>query len=171
MRQRGRALGHNRKKFWYAAQTHYREELRARRELTQQGYVAEYPLVQALRDSKGVRAVRPLFEGYVFVRECEQWRAINGTRGVQRLLLNGDAPCRILDSDLQYFRDNVDEKGYFRDPAVRVFGPGDSATPRSGRFAGITGEFLRMTAQSRCEVLYWMFGRALTSTHLVTDLT
>jgi transcription antitermination factor NusG len=83
-------LGIKRKKFWYAVQTHYREELRARRELTQQGYVVEYPLIQALRDSKGVRAVRPLFEGYVFAQECEQWRAINGTRGVQRLLLNGE---------------------------------------------------------------------------------
>jgi transcription antitermination factor NusG len=165
-------VGIKRKKFWYAVETHFQQEGRAKRELTQQGYVVEYPLVQTARDSKGVRAVKPLFEGYVFVKESAQWRSINGTRGVKRLMMIDErTPGRVLDSDLQYFRDCEDDFGYFRDPSVRVFRPGDCATPRSGRFAGLAGEFVKMTNRKRCELLYWMFGRAVTSSHLVDDLT
>jgi len=155
---------------WFAAQTHYQREFEAKRELGNQGYDCYLPMFQLPRNRLGVRAIRPLFEGYVFVRECDRWHSINGTRGVQRLLLNGERPSRILDEDVQFFVQCEDEKGYYVDPSVRVRRPGDLVSPRSGRFAGIFGEFVRMTSESRCEVLYWMLGRALRSTHLASDL-
>jgi transcription antitermination factor NusG len=159
------------RKFWYVASTHYQQEGTAKRELSQQGYEADYPMMRFPRNREGIRRVGPLFEGYVFIRACPQWRSVNGTRGVQKLLLNGDTPSRILDEDLQFFlTGSVDDKGYYANPSVRIFRAGDSVSPRSGRFAGLTGEFMKMTKDAKAEILYWMFGRAITAQIPLTDL-
>lgn len=157
---------------WYAVQTHYARENEALRELTNQGYFVYLPLFQLDANSKGVRLVKPLFEGYVFVEECPQyWRSINGTRGVQRLVLGtGMSPSLILGEDIAFFRACEDEFGYFVEPSCRVLRPGDRVSPRLGQFAGLLGTFVKMTAKSRCEILWTMMGRTLTTNHRLSEL-
>lgn len=157
---------------WFVAQTWDSAELEARRNLRKLGFEAEYPLYRMDRNLRGERRVSPLFPGYVFVRNCEAWSGIREARGVAGLVMNDGRPSRILDVDIQFFlTESVDECGYYVDPSVRVFRPGDIARPGSGRFAGIGGEFSRMVANARCELNYWIMGQKLTITHPVTDLT
>jgi transcription antitermination factor NusG len=161
--------------FWYAIQTHYKREEEARRELEKQDYVVYLP--QTRDDAKNT--VRPLIEGYLFVSECDRWRSINGTRGVQRVLLNSpEVPGRVLDEDIKWFRDCEDDFGYVRDhsffapaPKPRVFTLGEGLVPRSGRFAGLTGSFVKMAEGMKgVELLYMMMNRALKITHPIDDL-
>jgi len=168
------AITKSNRKFWYAVQTHYKRESEARRELENQSYDVYLPLVR--NDARNV--VSPLIEGYLFVRECDRWRSINGTRGVQRVLLNNpETPGRILDEDIQWFVSCEDDFGYVRDheffappPKPRVFIPGMSVSPRSGRFAGLFGSFVKMTSASSAELVYQMLNRAVTITHPIDDL-
>lgn len=161
--------------FWYAVQTHYKRESEAKRELENQDYVVYLPVTRD--DARNI--VRPVIDGYVFVSECDRWRSINGTRGVQRVLLNSpEVPGRILDEDIQWFRSCEDDFGYVRDHSYfappkkpRVFVSGEGVVPRSGRFAGLTGSFVKMTQGMKgVELLYVMMNRALTITHPVDDL-
>ncbi len=61
----------------------------ARRELMNQNFGTWMPLVKEFRKGKG-HIMRPMFPGYLFVffdPDLERWRAINGTRGVRRLIM------------------------------------------------------------------------------------
>jgi transcription antitermination factor NusG len=147
-------------------------ELDARRSLRAADFQAEYPLTRLPRTSSGERRVIPLFPGYVFVRESESWRSIPAVRGIVRLIMNNGCPSLVRDVDVQFFMTgSVDELGYYVDPVMRLFRCGDPVRPRSGRFAGILGEFTRMMDSARCEVQFSMLGRVVTSTHPVADLT
>lgn len=157
---------------WFVAQTYDYAELETRKNLHAVGYEAEYPLTRLSRNLDGVRRVVSLFPSYVFVRESESWQGICSVRGVARLLMNEGCPSRVLDVDVQFFLSgSVDEFGYYVDPSVRVFRPGDAVSPKSGRFAGISGEFARRLGNARAEIEYVMFGRKVVHTHPVSDLT
>lgn len=157
---------------WLVAEVWEGFELDARRSLRLAGFHCDYPLARLPRNSSGERRVVPLFPGYVFVRECDAWKSIQTVRGIVRLILNNGCPSKIPDVDVQFFlTGSVDELGYYVDPVMRLFRHGDIVRPRSGRFAGVVGEFSRMMDNARCEVLFSMLGRVVASTHPVADLT
>lgn len=85
---------------WYVVHTQPRAEGQAVRHLEMQGYRVFCPryrrTIRHARKTKSVFA--PLFPSYLFVHLNilrDQWRSINGTRGVVHLLMQGGAPQPI----------------------------------------------------------------------------
>jgi transcription antitermination factor NusG len=76
---------------WHVAKTKIGQDQIALDNLKRQEFDSYYPITTIVRPYRGriVEATEGLFPGYVFVkfsRLDDQWRIINSTRGVQRLL-------------------------------------------------------------------------------------
>lgn len=153
--------------------THQYAEAEAARELVKQGHSCQYPMMRLAHNSRGVRRVVPLFEGYVFIRETDRWWSIRGTRGVSHLLMNCERPAILADDELQFFLSGcVDDDGYYVDPVMPVFRVGDEAVPRfgAGGFDRQYGEITKLDRDGRCELLYRLLGRDVRVTVPVSAL-
>ena len=156
---------------WMVVQTHQYSEMDARRELSRQGYEVALPMMRLPANRVGVSKIVALFEGYVFVREEEQWHSIRGTRGVSHVLVNDGHPSLIADDELSFFTDmSVDELGYYVDPVVSVRRVGDTVAPRSGRAKGFTVKLTELSADGRCEYMFSMMGREVRVSGQVSEL-
>lgn len=76
---------------WHVAKTKSGQDQIALEHLKRQSFDSYYPLTSTLQKRKGriIEHYEGLFPGYVFVKFSkilDQWRIINSTRGVQRLL-------------------------------------------------------------------------------------
>ncbi|MBN9074945.1 MAG: transcriptional activator RfaH [Rhizobiales bacterium] len=84
---------------WYVAATKAREEERALRNLTQQGFCAFLPMMERTVRHARRTALRtiPLFPGYVFIdgTRAARWRSVNGTKGITRLIVFSDRPAIV----------------------------------------------------------------------------
>lgn len=156
---------------WFVATCFEGSERIGAKNLRECGFEAEYPLHRLPMNRLGERRAVPLFPGYIFVRSSEFWKDICSTRGIAGLIMNDGCPSRVLDVDVQFFMNgSVDSSGYFVDPRILAIKPGSIVYPRSGPFARIPGEVSRILNNSRCEVIHWMLGNRLASTHAVNDL-
>lgn len=160
---------------WLVVATHYAGEFEARRELYNQGFEVELPLYRApsrRSSDEGRGRPMPLFEGYVFVKQSDAWWRIRGTRGVSHLLMTCERPALLADDDLQFFVSiSVDKNGYYVDPVMRMFQPGQTVSPVHGRFAGIAGQLCSLGNDGRTEILFRMMGREVrTREYRVSEL-
>lgn len=88
---------------FYVVQTQPQRERLAVNELRNQNFQTFYPVIRHLprtsRGRLGDSRISPLFPKYVFVSldlELDQWRSINGTRGVTRLIcMDEDRPSPV----------------------------------------------------------------------------
>lgn len=85
---------------WYVAQTEPRAEDRAIAHLERQGYQVFCPRYRkTVRHARNARQIlAPLFPNYLFLHldtSRDLWRAVNGTRGVMRLISQGEAPAPL----------------------------------------------------------------------------
>lgn len=76
---------------WYVVEAQPRSEHRAQENLQLQGFQSFCPRVRKIRNHARRKelVLTPLFPGYLFVRfdrQFHQWRSINGTFGVRRLV-------------------------------------------------------------------------------------
>lgn len=157
---------------WFVLETHQFAEFDARRQLGRQGFEVELPMMLArLCNIHGERKRLPLFEGYIFVRECEDWWSINGTRGVSRVMMSCGRPAVVADADLQFFLSvSVDKLGYYVDPVEVVRRVGDRVSPRSGPWSGHYTELTSLDRDGRCELLYELLGRKVRVVTQVSEL-
>jgi transcriptional antiterminator RfaH len=85
---------------WYVVHKQARAEEKAVWHFENQGFHCFIPRIRALRRHarKVTPVFSPLFRRHLFV-PCEldiaRWRAINGTRGIVRLLTNGKFPLPV----------------------------------------------------------------------------
>jgi transcription antitermination factor NusG len=171
---RGKRVARNRSRKvpgWFVARTRVRHELEAKKELRKQGYDATYPLMRMPLTPDGVRKVVPVFDGYVFVRQCLTWWSIRGTRGIVQLMMNCERPAVLADDTLQIFLSgSVDNLGYYIDPLIKLFHVGEYAAPRFGTMAGSRGLISQLSGDGRCELLYMLMGREVRVQTRVTAL-
>lgn len=76
---------------WYVVQTKPREEKVAEQHLQRQGFEVFLPLCRKIvsHARKKQAVLSPLFPGYLFIKlnpEGYDWRPVNGSRGVRRLV-------------------------------------------------------------------------------------
>lgn len=76
---------------WYVVEAQPNSEGRAHENLGRQGFQSFFPRIRKIRSHARRKelVLAPLFPGYLFVRfdrEIHQWRSINGTYGVRRLV-------------------------------------------------------------------------------------
>ena len=103
---------------------------------------------------------RPLFPGYLFINldvETAQWRSINGTIGVNRIVSFGQRPAPVATQFIDALQNIEANEGL-----VAVNGddllPGQDVEILSGPMAGTITKLLSLEAGDRVTVLLNMLG-------------
>lgn len=141
---------------WFAVRTQPHKEMTASTRLTAQGFEVFLPLIErTLRHARKITvAKRAFFPRYLFVRfdpDTAQWRSINGTIGVDRLIMGGERPQPIKHAVVETLLASVDENQLlqFRDP-LKV---GDPVRLLNGPFANELGVLDEMRSSDRVRIL------------------
>ena len=149
---------------WYVVHTQPHAETRAITNLERQGYVIfcprTYKTVRHARKKTNVLA--PLFPNYLFLNldlTCEQWRSVNGTSGVVRLIMQGEAPQPVPQGIVEALQSSLSADGTL-DWAPR-FKIGQSVRIAEGPFADLVGTLEALDAAGRVRVLLDLLGRSV----------
>jgi transcriptional antiterminator RfaH len=146
---------------WYVARTLPQRELQAGKQLTNQGFRIFVPRYwKNRRHARKVETISaPLFPRYIFVivdRTRDRWRSINGTLGVERLLMQGGEPQPVPDGVVESLINAGDPDGnvHFRCRLKE----GQSIKVTAGPFADLVGQLERLDENGRVRVLLEMLG-------------
>jgi transcriptional antiterminator RfaH len=147
---------------WYVAQTQPLAESRAIAHLERQGYNVFCPRYRkTVRHARKVRSVlAPLFPNYLFLHldaSRDQCRAVNGTRGVARLISQGDTLQPLPQGAIEDLLARTDTDGVINwTPAFKI---GQAVRIVEGPFADIVGTLENLDAAGRVRVLLDLLGR------------
>jgi transcriptional antiterminator RfaH len=149
---------------WYVAHTQPRAESRAVAHLERQGYSVFCPryrkTVRHARKAKSVLA--SLFPNYLFLRfdpAHDAWRAVNGTRGVVRLISQGETPQPLPHGIVEDLL-ALTHAGGVMDWAP-TFKIGQAVRIAEGPFADFVGKLEHLDAAGRVRVLLDLLGRSV----------
>ena len=149
---------------WYVVHTQPFAESQAMSHLEMQGYRAICPRYRrVVRHARKARSVlAPLFPNYLFIRldiSRDQWRSVNGTRGVVRLLMQGGTPQPVPDGIVEGLQARMREDGTidFRS-ALKM---GGTVRIVDGPFAEFVGTLEHLDAGGRVRVLLTLLGRSV----------
>ena len=154
-------------KNWYVVHTQPACEARAGTHLTAQGYGLFCPsLRKTVRHArKSTVKLTPLFPGYLFLSldlSRDRWRNINGTRGVVRLLTQGDVPKAVPTGIIETLQARTDSQGALvLAPALSV---GQHVRITEGPLANLVGTLQRLDGTDRVQVLLDILGRSVPAT-------
>jgi transcription antitermination factor NusG len=146
---------------WYVARTLPQRELYAARQLSNQGFRNFVPRYwKNRRHARKVETVSaPLFPRYIFVvvdRTRDHWRSINGTLGVDRLLMYGGEPQAVPPGVVESLLVAADAQGNIRfDFNLRE---GQTVKVMAGPFAQLIGQLERLDDSGRVRVLLEILG-------------
>lgn len=151
-------------KRWFVVHTQPKSEMRAVANLERQEFrtfcPAERRVIRHARKSTVVMA--PLFPNYVFVELehlVDRWRAINGTRGVVRLITNGDEPLPIPFGIIEDLQRRMGSDGAMDwTNSLRI---GERVVISEGPFAKFIGTLEHLDAAGRVQVLLDLMGRSV----------
>jgi len=146
---------------WYVARV--RRAALAMAGLSEQGFIVYYPsrATTRVRGGKVHEGQEPVFPGYFFVRlprERSVWRAVNGTRGVIRLIASGEdgIPLPLPAGEVEALQAR-DRAGEFRPKYPRRLRPGDTVVFKHGALLGQVG-LVERTKRERISVLLQVLG-------------
>lgn len=148
----------------------------AEKNLIAQGFTVCFPTVIKTRKSPRYQYFRhqysePVFSGYGFIsfdRADETWKSINGTRGVKRLICNGDTPIPMPVGALAAIRTAWQEGAFDQNQVLELaLKQGQLGQVTTGPFGGFIGECMAVQAD-RVKLLLDIFGRK-TETWLMAD--
>jgi len=146
---------------WYVVRTLAQRERHAAQQLANQNYCAFLPLhLKNRRHARRVETISaPLFPRYLFVildRTRDRWRSINGTLGVERLLMCGGEPQPVPRGLVENLMLSADEDG-----TVHLDYPlhqGQMVKLAAGPFADLVGRLERLDDKGRVSVLLEIMG-------------
>jgi transcriptional antiterminator RfaH len=146
---------------FYVVRTLAQRERHAVQQLANQNYRTFLPLL--LKNRRHARKVEtisaPLFPRYLFVildRNHDRWRSINGTLGVERLLMCGGEPHPVPPGLVENLIRAADEDSIIHfDYALR---PGQTVKVAAGPFADLIGRLERLDDRGRVSVLLELLG-------------
>lgn len=161
---------HSRSQNWFVAQLKPNGLAMAQRNLDRQGLQHFAPLRhESVRTPRGMsRRARALFPGYIFVTLepfSPEWRAINATRGISRLVVSDPRRPRPLpDGFLDALRARCDASGTLMHSPPETFAPGDRVRILSGPFAEIVAVVEHLDDTSRLRLMMDLMGQKVTVT-------
>jgi transcription antitermination factor NusG len=142
---------------WYVATTLPRKEGLAADNLRNQNYRGFLPLqVVTRRHARKFRTeLAPVFPGYMFVIldiDRHRWRSVNGTFGVQRLIMDGDRPLAVVPGVVETLVVSSDQRGVllYKSDELMV---GDRIQLLAGPFSGALGILQRLDGNGRVQLL------------------
>ena len=146
---------------WYVARTLPQRELHAARQLNNQGFSTFVPRYwKNRRHARKVETISAaLFPRYIFVvvdRTRDRWRSINGTLGVDRLLMSGGEPQPVPHGVVENLAAAADLEGNIRfDFHLKE---GQTVKVMAGPFADLVGQLERLDDNGRVRVLLEILG-------------
>jgi transcriptional antiterminator RfaH len=146
---------------WYVARTLPQRELQAAQELANQGFRAFVPRYwKNRRHARKVETISaPLFPRYIFAvldTTRDRWRSVNGTRGVDRLLMCGGEPQPVPRGVVESLIEATDAEGNIH----YEFGlkKGQAVKVTAGPFVDLVGQLERLDDNGRVRVLLEIMG-------------
>ncbi len=143
---------------WYVIQTKPTAEDAVCTHLKNANFETFLPKIQVMVRSSGksVSRTRVLFPSYVFARfdlnQAGLHHMIKYTRGVRKILGDGDMPVPVPDEMIDIIRDRVDEDGVIEQGLVMK--KGDEVRVRSGVFKDLIGILEKpVSASGRVKIL------------------
>jgi len=158
---------------WYVVHTQLFAEARAMAHLERQGYRIFCPRYRKIihHARRRTSTLQPLFPSYLFVRldpVRDRWRSVNGTRGVMRLLTQGEHPLPVPRGVVESLQAHMGGDGALdRVPSLEV---GQIVRVASGPFSDLVGKLERLDAAGRVRVLLDLLGRSVSVTLHCGDL-
>lgn len=149
---------------WYVVHTQPHNETRAITNLERQRFVTFNPCVRRVirHARKKTVVMAPLFPNYVFVRfdpSRDQWRRINGTFGVVRLIANGDEPSVVPDGVIAALQRRIGDDGTM--DWAEALHIGDQVRITDGPFADLVGTLEHLDSAGRVRILLDLLGRSV----------
>ena len=146
---------------WYVVRTLPQRERHAVQQLTNQGYRAFLPLhLKNRRHARKVETISaPLFPRYLFTildRTRDRWRSINGTLGVERLLMCGGELQPVPHGLVENLMLAADEDGTVH--FAYALQQGQRVKVAAGPFADLVGRLERLDDKGRVSVLLELMG-------------
>lgn len=146
---------------WFAVQCLANRESAAAAHLRSQDFAVFLPCRERTRrHARRLETVlTPYFPSYLFVQldlERDRWRSVNGTYGVARIVMQGDAPAPAPLGVVETLKAACDDKGILK--LSPDFKPGQSVRLLAGAFADAVGELERLDDAGRVRVLLKIMG-------------
>jgi len=158
---------------WYAVHSQPFAELRASLQLQNQGFRTFMPqrrkTVRHARQIKTVMA--PLFPRYFFVvldLTRDQWRSVNGTFGVSRLVMGGEQPHPVPRGVVEALIASTDADGFLN--LTENLKPGSPVRLMTGPFAEQLAILEELDDVGRVRVLLDILGRKVRINTLANNL-
>ena len=147
----------NNKTTWFLAQLKPNSHNIAQRNLVRQGFETFLPMQDETKRvrEKFVTHLRPLFPGYIFIALDMlqgQWRSVNSTAGITRLVSLGAAPTPVPSGLLRALQQR------HASDADTAFSPGDQVTVTQGPFAHFVATIESIAPDRRVWVLMDLMG-------------
>lgn len=147
---------------WYLVHCKSNSEQIALRNLENQDFPAFLPLQKLTkRKSSGFQTrIRPMFPGYMFVAQdpdAGQWRKINSTRGVARLVCLAAEPTPVPMFIMNELFERCDGNGVFQRSEKLV--NGDNVKISQGPFSGMIGKIIDIEPSQRVHLLLDFLGQ------------
>jgi transcription antitermination factor NusG len=146
---------------WHVARTLPQRELQAARQLANQGFRSFVPRYwKNRRHARKVETLSaPLFPRYIFVvvsQTRDRWRSINGTLGVDRLLMSGGEPQPVPHGVVENLIAAADATGNIHFDFHLQEGQAVKIT--AGPFAELVGQLERLDDNGRVRILLEILG-------------
>ena len=146
---------------WYVVRTQPHREAQAARQLENQAYRVFLPrFLKSRRHARKFETVlAPLFPRYMFIvldLGRDRWRSVNGTYGVDRLLMRSGEPEPVPNGLVEQLTEAAAADGVVRSgPALRE---GQTIRVTAGPFAELVGKLETLDDQGRVRVLLEIMG-------------
>jgi transcriptional antiterminator RfaH len=151
-------------KQWFVVHTQPFKESEAYQNLLAQGFDAYLPkFKKTRRHARKVEEISsPLFPRYVFVGidlDIDQWRSIQGTRGVSYLVQMNNRPAAIANDIIGGLMDREDREGLVPIENICLFVKGEKVRILDGAFKDNVAIFDKMDDKQRVQLLLLCLGR------------
>lgn len=152
---------HDRGTTWFLTQFKPNSHNIAERNLTRQGFRTFLPMQEETKRARGkfITQMRPLFPGYLFVALDMlrgDWRSVNSTYGVTRLVSFGKEPTPVPLDLVSQLMLRCDREGKLLPP--KLLKPGDEVTLTKGPFTDFVATIERIAPDRRVFVLMEIMG-------------
>lgn len=149
-------------KTWVLVQFKPNSDAIAVRNLERQGIGVFLPKIEQTKRHNGrfLKSLKPLFPGYLFADiagESGEWRAINSTYGVSRIVTTGNKPTPVPPSLIDAIKGRCDQNNIVV-PDVG-FAAGDEVRVNHGPFTEWVGQVIEVESEQRAWILLDFLGR------------
>ena len=142
---------------WLLIYTKAKQEIKANKNLKNQGFETFLPLIAKTNKNKGKEVLLPVFPRYFFVKinhKLDNWTAIKSSYGVSNVVMFGEGFTSVSPSIIKSIKAKLNEEGvYKKNISSLEYKKGDSLVIKDGKFSGIDAIFLSHKSKDRVRLL------------------